>query len=129
MKNIKNYKSFEKKNNVELPEKETFEIDLSKNKDQNIDDSEYIRTEMENTLSLDSVEIEYITDISLEKPTDLKENIIINADLGGNEVKRNDVLYITAMVKKKNVNWNSMAVLKVRVTDIYQGLSILNTLI
>ena len=36
--------------------------------------------------------------------------------------------YCSQSVKKKNVNWNSMAVFKVRVQDMYQGLSILNTI-
>lgn len=73
-------------------------------------------------------EIVGINDVSTEKPKDINEAMIINADLGNNEVKRGDVLWITAMIKKKNVTWNSMAVLKVRVTDMYNGLSILNTL-
>lgn len=72
-------------------------------------------------------EIVGINDISLEEP-DLKEAIIINADLGNNKINRGDHLYITAMVKKKDVNWNSMAVLRVRIVDMYNGLSILNTL-
>lgn len=67
-----------------------------------------------------------IQDISVEKPKN--EAMIINADLGGKEIKRGDIIWITAMVQKKNVNWNSMAVLKVRVQDMFQGLSILNTL-
>jgi len=71
-------------------------------------------------------EIVGINDISLDKPKN--EAMIVNADLGDNNAKRGDVLWITAMVKKKNVNWNSMAVLKVRIVDIYNGLSILNTL-
>ena len=72
-------------------------------------------------------EIVGINDITVEKP-DIKEAIIINADLGGKSVKRGDTLWITAMVTKKNVNWNSMAVLKVRISDMFQGLSILNTI-
>lgn len=71
-------------------------------------------------------EIVGINDVSLEKP-EINEATIINAELGG-EVKRGDNLYITAMLKKKNVNWNTMAVIKVRIIDIYNGLSILNTL-
>jgi hypothetical protein len=73
-------------------------------------------------------EIVGINDVSIEKPENANEATIINADLGNSEVKRGDVLWITAMIKKKNVTWNSMAVLKVRITDMYSGLSILNTL-
>ena len=67
----------------------------------------------------------------LDKPTNIDEATIINADLGGKEAKRGDILYITAMVQKKKGNYNqnsSMAVLKVRIIDMYNGLSILNTL-
>ena len=73
-------------------------------------------------------EIVAINDVSVEEPKNIDEATIINADLGSKEAKRGDILYITAMVKKKNVNWNSMAVLKVRIVDMYNGLSILNTL-
>jgi len=69
-----------------------------------------------------------INDVSMDEPDNIDEATIINADLGGKEAKRGDILYITAMVQKKNANWNSMAVLKVRVVDMYKGLSILNTL-
>jgi hypothetical protein len=69
-----------------------------------------------------------INDVSMEAPEKMDEATIINADLGGKEAKRGDIIYITAMVQKKNTNWNSMAVLKVRVVDMYKGLSILNTL-
>lgn len=85
--------------------------------------------ESEEIIKLEDGEYEIvgINDITLDKP-DVKEAVIINADLGGKEVKRGDILWVTAMVSKKNVNWNSMAVLKVRVQDMYQGLSILNTI-
>ncbi len=80
------------------------------------------------TLEDGEYEIVGINDVSMEKPDNIDEATIINADLGGKEAKRGDILYITAMVRKKNVNWNSMAVIKVRVVDMYNGLSILNTL-
>lgn len=68
-----------------------------------------------------------ISDVSTFKPANVDEATIINADLN-KEIKRGEVLYITAMVQKKNTNWNSMAVFKVRVVDMYKGLSILNSL-
>lgn len=92
-------------------------LDIKKEMEENIDkleDGEYI--------------IVGINGVSLEEPDDMNEAIIINADLGGHEVKRGDILYVSAMVQKKNVNWSSMAVLKVRIVDMYNGLSILNTL-
>lgn len=76
----------------------------------------------------DSYELVGINDISTEEPKDINEAIIINADLNNTEVKRGDHLYITAMLKKKDVNWNTMAVLKVRIIDMFNGLSILNSL-
>lgn len=79
----------------------------------------------------DGIEIVGINDISLDLSSikNIKENTtIINADLGDKEVKRGDHLYISAMIKKKNISWNSMVVIKVRIVDIYQGLSILNSL-
>ena len=126
---IKKFKSFKtpKLKKAEEPktaktkriEKDTLSDDLSGlekeiNKIVKLEDSEY--------------EIVAVNDVSLDEPESTNEATIINADLGGKEVKRGDILWITAMVKKKNVNWNSMAVFKVRVQDMYQGLSILNTI-
>lgn len=92
-------------------------------------DLDELKEETEEVIKLEDGEyiIVGINDVSTEKP-DINEATIINADLSGKEVKRNDILYITAMVQKKNVNWNTMAVFKVRVVDMYNGLSILNTL-
>lgn len=91
-----------------------------------------IKKELENEKIIKLEDGEYeivgINDISLDKPKDIKEAIIINAELGTKEVKRGDILWITAMLQKKNVNWSSMSVLKVRIQDMYQGLSILNTI-
>lgn len=72
-----------------------------------------------------------IMDVSLTDPTADTTNeaaTIINADFGEKEVKRNDLLYITAMIRKKNFTGNMLAVFKVRVVDIFQNISILNTL-
>jgi hypothetical protein len=99
------------------------------------DDLSGLKDELDKVVKAEDSEFEIvgINDVSLDAPLELENMIeegatIINADIGNKEVKRGDILYITAMVKKKNVNWNSMAVLKVRIVDIYQGLSILNSL-
>jgi len=76
----------------------------------------------------DDIELVGINDISTEDPFKKNPKLKESADLGNKDINRGDILYITAMVKKKNVTWNSMAVIKVRIVDIYQGLSILNTL-
>ena len=73
-----------------------------------------------------------IQDVSLEDPRkmnkELSEAMIVNADFGGKEVKRGDEIWITAMVKKSTYDINSMIVIKCRVVDLYNSLSILNTL-
>jgi hypothetical protein len=78
------------------------------------------------------IEIESIIDVFLD-PKDIKENYIgLNYDLSKKELKRGDTFYITAMVKKKGTSINSpasQAVIKVRIIDIYNGLSYLNRVI
>ncbi len=73
-----------------------------------------------------------IQDVSLDDPRItnpvLEEAMIVNADLGGKEVKRGDIIWITALIKKNNYNINSMAVIKTRIIDLYQSLSVLNGL-
>jgi hypothetical protein len=106
------------------------EIDKSTEKEDLADDLSNIQKVIDKAEKLEDSEytIVGINDVSMEEPENIDEATIINADLGGKEAKRGDILYITAMVQKKNANWNSMAVLKVRVVDMYKGLSILNTL-
>ena len=78
------------------------------------------------------IEIVSINDVSMDKPDlsdpKLSEAIIINADLSGEKVKRGDIIWITAMIKKGSSTLNSMGVFKCRITDMYQGLSILNSI-
>lgn len=73
-----------------------------------------------------------IQDVSLDDPRiknpALEEAMIVNADLGGKEVKRGDIIWITALIKKNNFNINSMCVIKTRITDMYNSLNILNGL-
>jgi hypothetical protein len=76
-------------------------------------------------------EIESILDV-FQDPKDIpvKENIIgVPSDLSKGEVKRGDTIYLTAMIKKKGSSFSSpatQAVLRLRVIDIYHGLSYLN---
>lgn len=75
-------------------------------------------------------ELVSIVDITTAEPK-IKEAVIVNADLGNTEVSRGDVLYITATLRKKEAKYysqNVMGVIKVRVVDIYNSLSILNSL-
>ena len=74
--------------------------------------------------------IDSIIDVTKNKP-DLNEAIIINAELGDKTVKRGDYIYITAMIHRKTgsaYHQQQMGVLKVRVTDIYNNLFILNSI-
>jgi hypothetical protein len=76
-------------------------------------------------------EIESIIDVFHDpKDIEIKENIIgIPSDLSKKELSRGDTIYITALIKKKGVSFSSpatQAVLKVRIVDIYHGLSYLN---
>ncbi len=75
-------------------------------------------------------EIVSIIDFTKEEPQ-IKEAVIVNADLGNTEVSRGDIIYITAMLRKKDAKYysqNVIGVLKTRVVDIYNSLSILNNL-
>jgi hypothetical protein len=94
-------------------------------------------------LNLDSdeipgkIEIESIVDIFVEPEKEstsgANENLIaVNTDLANKEVKRGDVVYITAFIRREGQSMTSpstQSVLKLRVIDIYQGLSQLNRLL
>jgi hypothetical protein len=85
---------------------------------------------------LEKIDGEYtiigIQDVSLtdprEKDPELKEAMIVNADLSGNTVKRGDTIWITAMIRKDHFNMSSLIVIKTKIMDLYKNLSILNTL-
>lgn len=99
------------------------------------DDLQPLQDEIEKSqkaikLKDDEWELVSIVDITTKEPQ-IKEAVIVNADLGNTEVSRGDELYITAMLKKKEAKYysqNVMGVIKVRVVDIYNSLSILNSL-
>ena len=79
----------------------------------------------------DGISIESIIDVITEES--IKENYIgVPTDLTSKPVKRGDVIYITAMIRKDGSSMTSpatQAVIKLRVVDIYNGLSYLNKVI
>jgi len=85
-----------------------------------------------NDIKSGKFEIESIIDV-FQDPKDIKENFIgLQSDLTKKEVKRGDTIYITAMIKKSGHSMSSpatQAVIKLRVIDIYNGLSYLNKVI
>ena len=84
------------------------------------------------------IEIIQITGIITDKDriAKLEESTVVgpqfNADLGSNEVKRGDVIWVTALAQKPTTtSWNSQPsyhVLKCRIMDIYFGLNKLKTI-
>lgn len=85
-------------------------------------------------------EIESIIDVLTEDPHTSEDNRLkefvseaITFDTQvPKDVKRGDHLWITAMIKRKDTSYNDpgrQAVIKVRVVDIYYGLSHLNKVI
>ena len=85
-----------------------------------------------NDIKSGKFEIESIIDV-FQDPKDIKENFVgLQSDLTKKEVKRGDTIYITAMIKKPGHSMSSpatQAVIKLRVIDIYNGLSYLNKVI
>lgn len=77
-------------------------------------------------------EIESVIDVFTDpKDLPLTESglVAMNADLSNKNIKRGDTVYITAMVKKEGQSFSSpstQAVIKLRIVDIYHGLSYLN---
>lgn len=84
-------------------------------------------------LKRDGFEIESIIDVFQEPEEKVEENFVgIKSDLTKKEVKRGDLIYITAMIKKSGTSMSSpavQAVIKLRVVDIYHGLAYLNKVI
>lgn len=61
----------------------------------------------------------------------VKENVTLDTSLVLKDIKRGQVLYLTALLEKnKTSSWNSqtMGVVKVRVVDYYYGLNKLRTI-
>jgi hypothetical protein len=102
-----------------------------------------LSTDIENIVEIDidkikngEYEIESVIDVFLD-PNDIKlqeSGIVgITTDLTNKDVKRGDLVYITAMIRKTgSTSFSSpstQAVLKLRVVDIYHGLSYLNKIL
>jgi hypothetical protein len=108
-------------------------IEFNKSKTKNLsndinDLDEQISDQIDGTKLDGEWEILSIIDISKEMPQN--EAMVINAELGGKEIKRGDIMYITALINKKGNTYQQgqMGVLKVRVIDIYNTLLVLNNL-
>lgn len=112
-------------------------IDHHSENDENglADDVTELKTELDKVVKLEDGEyfIDTILDVSLDNPMDSDEELkesatVINAEFSDN-IKRGDVIYITARIKKNNYTaFNSMCVVSCRIVDIWQGLSKLSTL-
>ena len=85
------------------------------------------------------IEIIQVTDVITDKDriAKLEEAIsggpVFNADFGTKEVKRGDILWLTALLKKPgSTSWSNVqsnyACIKVRVVDLYWGLNKLKTI-
>jgi len=84
------------------------------------------------------IEIIQIADIikDSDRIKKLEEAIVggphFNADLGNKDVKRGDIIWVTALAQKPNTaSWNvqpSYHVLKCRIVDIFYGLNKLKTI-
>jgi hypothetical protein len=97
-------------------------------------------------LDIDSIKsgeyyIDSIIDIIPETDEDIDSNetsitesgiIAMNADLTTKPIKRGDTVWITALVKKKGASMassGSHSVIKLRIVDIYPGLTKLNSIL
>lgn len=68
----------------------------------------------------------------IKKLNEIAGGPVFSTDLGVKQVKRGDVIWITAFIQKPGTqswsNQQSQATLKCRIVDIYMGLNKLNTL-
>jgi len=66
-----------------------------------------------------------------EEIAKLEENMTIDKSLNVGEVKRGQIIWLTALLKKPGTSYNNqtLGVIKVRVVDYYYGLSKLNNVI
>ena len=106
-------------------------------------DSENLDVEFEEDFNPKEWEIDKVIDILDENPNKSEETNINNDneiaesavtfDMSvPKDINRGDYVWITALIKKKNANYNNQgrqAVIKLRVTEIYYGLSHLNKVI
>ena len=85
------------------------------------------------TIKSGEIQIDSILDIFTEPEDSVHENYIgVPNDLTNKPIKRGDLIYITALIRKSGSSMTSpatQAVIKLRVVDIYNGLSYLNKVI
>lgn len=114
----------------------TSSLDFKKDKSKNLSTDiekldDQLESEVQGTKLDGEWEIVSVIDVSTQKPN-VNETIIINAELGSGEIKRGEFIYITAQIKKPGqtqaYHQSQMGVIKVRVVDIYNTMSILNNL-
>jgi hypothetical protein len=136
VKSFSQFASYANRRKPVEPEKEFEMPEKDKDLEPLANDVEVLKDEFQDKKpkpSKDEWEIVSVIGVSKDEPeltNELSEAVIVNADLGQG-VKRGELIYITAMLKKKESNWtqpNVMGVVKVRVVDIYNSLSILNGL-
>lgn len=93
--------------------------------------------ELSSENSKEDWEIQEILDIFRDPediPQEVKESAVIgaNTDLTNKEVKRGDIIWMTALLKRKGASMNSPSVtgvLELRVKDIFYGLQKLNSIL
>ena len=117
----------DKTSSIEFDKKETKNLSTDI---ENLDDQ--LDTEVKGTKLDGEWEIVSIIDVTTNKPPDISEALIINAEVGNQEVKRGDLIYITAQIKRPGqtmaYHHSQMGVIKCRVADIYNTMGILNSL-
>ncbi len=133
MKTFKQFTASANRKKEDEPE-ELFEMPIKKKLEPLANDLEPIQDEIDKNMKIrlndGEWEIESVVDISTNAP-EINEAIIVNADLGNTDVSRGDVIYVTAMLRKKDAKFysqNVMGVFKCRIVDIYNSLSVLNGL-
>jgi len=90
------------------------------------DGDEYVKT----TEPLELVQVTGIL-TDEEEIAKIEEHFVVHAgDFTGKEIKRGDIIWLSCLIKKPGNSYtpNQQAVLKLRITDIYLGLSKLNQL-
>lgn len=116
--------------------KNTFKITKFENFDSLSDDILLIKNDMEKYVKVkEPMEIIQITGALTDEDEikKIEENITVDTSLTLNEVKRGQIIWLTVLLRKKGTEsyntQNSMGVLKVRVVDIYMGLTMLKNVI
>ena len=114
---------------------EKFKQYSEKNDNQNLqDDISALMKDGEKYVKIDEpMEIVQVTGVLTdeEEIKKIEEHFVVHAgDFSGKEVKRGDIVWLSCLIKKPGNSYtpNQQAVLKLRITDIFIGLSKLNQL-